>query len=138
MPLKQERQRRTITPPSIVFELLKEQLEIREAMRLKAGKLWNDSGLVFTNDIGGGLDADNVYQNFKKVLESAGLPNIRLHDLRHTAATMMLECGIDPVTVSVELGHYNAGFTLSQYGHSNTQMKRESAEKRDQFIKMIS
>ena len=62
-----------------------------------------------------------------KILKSAGLPHIRLHDLRHTFATLALQNGVDVKTVSSILGHYDTGFTLRTYTHVTTKMQEEAA-----------
>lgn len=63
----------------------------------------------------------------KKALNRAGCKNIRLHDLRHTFATLALQNGVDVKTVSSILGHYDAGFTLRTYTHVTTKMQEEAA-----------
>ena len=63
-------------------------------MRAKAGALWRETGIVFCNIYGGYLESSNLHDDFKRLLEKAALPNIRFHDLRHSAATILLgmEC----------------------------------------------
>jgi integrase len=136
VPLKNDRQRR-ITPPDTVFALLEKQKEEQEDNRLKAGKLWVETGLVFTNDIGSPLDGDTVYQVYKRFLSDNGLSDIRLHDLRHTAATLMLQNGIGIKTVQETLGHHSSAFTLDVYGHVTDKMNRDSADKMEVFIKGV-
>ncbi len=70
---------------------------------------------------------DSVTAIHNKILKSAGLPHIRLHDLRHTFATLALQNGVDVKTVSSILGHYDAGFTLRTYTHVTTKMQEEAA-----------
>jgi integrase len=68
--------------------------------RLRAGSLWQDSDLVFTSTIGTPLDVGNLtYRSFRPLLNGAGLPQIRFHDLRHTAATLLLGKGVHPKIV---------------------------------------
>ena len=64
---------------------------------------------------------DSVVNLHKKILNDAGLPHIRFHDLRHTFATLALQNGVDVKTVSSMLGHYDAGFTLRTYTHATRQ-----------------
>ena len=61
------------------------------------------------------MSPDSVLHMLQRVLNRAGLPRIRFHDLRHTFATMALQNGVDVKTVSSMLGHYSAGFTLDTY-----------------------
>ena len=63
-----------------------------------------------------------------RVLDRAGLPEIRFHDLRHTFATLALQTGVDVKTVSGMLGHFSAGFTLDTYAHVTTAAQRQAAE----------
>ena len=63
-----------------------------------------------------------------RVLNRAGLPEIRFHDLRHTFATLALQNGVDVKTVSGMLGHFSAGFTLDTYGHVTTAAQKKAAE----------
>jgi hypothetical protein len=63
-----------------------------------------------------------------RVLDRAGLPRLRFHDLRHTFATLALQNGVDIKTVSGMLGHYSAGFTLDTYTHVTTLAQTKAAE----------
>jgi integrase len=74
--------------------------------------------LVFRSHRGGPIqEARFVGRYFKPILESAALPNIRLYDLRHTAATLVLTAGISRKIVSEQLGHASVAFTLEVYSH---------------------
>jgi len=125
---KNDKQRR-LAPPLTVFRLLQEHKEQQAEKQAQALELWNNTGLVFTNEVGEALDPDAVYSAYKKLLAENNLPDIRLHDLRHTAATEMLRCGDNVNTVSQALGHFSAGFTLDTYGHVTEQMRRDSADR---------
>jgi len=125
---KNDKQRR-LAPPLTVFRLLQEHKEQQAEKQAQALELWNNTGLVFTNEVGEALDPDAVYSAYKKLLTENNLPDIRLHDLRHTAATEMLRCGDNVNTVSQALGHFSAGFTLDTYGHVTEQMRRDSADR---------
>ena len=73
---------------------------------------------MFPNTVGGIMIPDNfVKRHFKAMLRKAALPNIRFHDLRHTAATLMLSGGVNPKVVSEMLGHANISITLRVYAH---------------------
>jgi integrase len=85
--------------------------------RLRLGTLWQDAGLVFTSVKGTPLDVANLtYGSFRPLLERAGLPRIRFHDLRHTCATLLLR-NINPKVVQEMLGHANTSETIDTYGH---------------------
>lgn len=80
--LKNDKWRR-ITPADFVMELLRRQWSRQAGWRLRAGPAWEDSGLVFTNELGKHLSPYTVYHNFKRLAASIGLPEARVHDLRH-------------------------------------------------------
>ena len=134
--VKNDKQRR-ISPPLTVFNLLKDHKRKQAEKQLKAGQLWEKTDLIFTNDTGGPLDADAVYKAYKKLLADNALPNIRIHDLRHTAAALMLQNGDDIKTVQEALGHHSAGFTLDTYGHVTEKMKQDSAARMEAYIKSV-
>ena len=90
----------------------------QNAERLKAGNLWRDNDLVFCTYIGKPLDFRNLATaSFKPLLEKAGLPDIRFHDLRHTCATLLLSRGHHPKLVQELLGHASVAITLDRYSH---------------------
>lgn len=129
---------RTITAAASVIELLKRHRTQQIEARLKAGPLWHDNGFVFCNEVGEHLSPSTVYHNYKKIVASIGLPNARLHDLRHSYAVAALQAGDDIKTVQDNLGHHTASFTLDVYGHVTEDMNRASAGRMDGFIKSIS
>ncbi len=95
--------------------------------RLGAGAEWQDSDLVFCNTLGRPIESSNlVRRSFKPLLKSAGLPALRLHDLRHTAATLLLRKKVPSKVVSEMLGHSNIGITLNIYSHVLPDMQREA------------
>ena len=90
-------------------------------------KFAGDSEWVFPSPTGGPISPDSVLNMLHRVLDRAGLPHIRFHDLRHTFATLALQNGVDIKTVSGMLGHFSAGFTLDTYAHVTTSAQREAA-----------
>jgi integrase len=91
--------------------------------------------LVFTNTRGALVHPHVLSQSFERVARSAGLPRIRLHDLRHTHATLLLKAGIPLKVVSERLGHSTPAFTMSVYQHVLPGMQRDAA---DLFARLIS
>jgi integrase len=87
------------------------------AEKLKLGSAYADKGFVFTNEVGEPLDLDVPTKAFAGVARKAGLRGVRLHDLRHSAATWALAGGSDVRTVSALLGHSAPSTTLNVYGH---------------------
>lgn len=137
VPLKNDKWRR-ITPADSVMELLRRQWSRQAEWRLRAGPAWEDSGLVFTNELGEHLSPYTVYHNFKRLAASIGIPEARGHDLRHSYAVAAIKSGDDIKTVQGNLGHATASFTLDVYGHVTDQMQRDSAERMQKFIKSVS
>lgn len=135
-PLKSNKPR-TLSPAPHVMKVLREQRRKQAEWRMVAGsgwEPWKGVPLVFTNEIGGHLSDQTVYKHFKKIMASIGLPETRLHDLRHTYAVMSLQAGDDVKTVQEHLGHYTAAFTLDVYGHVTERMQKESAERMEAII----
>lgn len=128
---------RVITPAPWVMDYLNAHRVKQAEARLKAGPVWENSGLVFTDDVGHHLTISTVYNNFKKIVASIGCPNVRFHDLRHSYAVASIRAGDDIKTVQGNLGHATAAFTLDVYGHVTDQMKRASAERMEGFIKDV-
>ena len=88
------------------------------------------SDLIFTTARGEPINEEYmVKKHFKPLLREAGLPNIRLYDLRHTSATLALTVGVAPKVVSEQLGHASAAFTLDTYSHVLPHMQEEAASK---------
>lgn len=135
-PLKNDKAR-TITPAPWVMQVLKHHKAKQAEQRLLAGELWEDSGLVFTNELGHHLAIHTVYKDFKAVVASIGRPDARFHDLRHSYAVAAIRSGDDIKTVQGNLGHATAAFTLDVYGHVTDQMKRESAARMESYIKQV-
>lgn len=136
VPLKNDKAR-TITPAPWLMKKLLAHRRTQAEQRLKAGPLWEDSGLVFVDELGHHLDGGTVYQNFKRIAASIGIPDARLHDLRHTYAVTAIRSGDDIKTVQGNLGHATAAFTLDVYAHVTEDMKRASADRMESFIKDV-
>ena len=97
----------------------------------------NPMNLVFTNEFGGYLNPNTVYNHFKEVVTRIGAPDIRFHDMRHSYAVAALQAGDEVKTVLGNLGHATAAFTLDVYGHVTDQMKEESANRMERFIHSV-
>jgi integrase len=128
---------RTVSLGSKAMEVLRDHYERQQEERRAAGGLWIETGLMFTNATGGQLDPRNLLRDYKKLLHDAGLPMIRFHDLRHTAASLMLNLGIPVLVVSRILGHSRPSITLDVYGHLIPSAQAEVAEKMDELITPI-
>ena len=97
--------------------ILQDQFARLELMKAFAGNKWHEYGLVFPSLVGTPLEISNVRREFNKVLKKAGVPKIRFHDLRHTAASIMLSHKIPVVIVSKILGHSKPSVTTDIYYH---------------------
>jgi integrase len=128
---KSSRSRRTIALPTVAVTALRAHRVLQLEARLAAGGRWRDQGFVFASGIGTPLDPRNVTREFKSLLVAAGLPNIRLHDLRHSCATLLLAQGVNPRVVMETLGHSQVSLTLNTYSHVLPALQRDAAAKID-------
>ncbi len=95
-------------------------------------------GLVFTDTEGHPVRKSNLRRrSFEALLRRAGLPRIRLHDLRHTAATLHLSEGTHPRVVQEMLGHSSVALTLSVYSHVLPSLQREAAARMDALLASV-
>lgn len=129
---------RTISIAPFVVDTLRRVKHQQLENRLRYGESWEDSGFVFTNELGYHLSASTVYKSFKKVMQDIGSPETRFHDLRHSYAVASIRSGDDIKTVQENLGHATAAFTLDVYGHVTEKMKKDSAARMEQFIRAVN
>jgi integrase len=128
--LKTPRSRRTLDLDADAVAALAAHRDRQTFARQMLGEAYDDQGLVFASEIGTPLDPDNVSKRFKRALKAAGLPSeTRLHDLRHGAATMLLEAGETVPTVSEYLGHASPAVTMAIYAHAVPGSKKRAAQK---------
>jgi integrase len=125
--------RRTIGLTRAAVAALRAHWLRQQEERLALGPAWDASlDLVFSNIIGGAMDpARFVREHFKKALAKAGLPDIRFHDLRHTAATILLSHGVNVKVVSEMLGHADVATTLRTYAHVIPHMQQAAVDVMD-------
>lgn len=123
--------------PSVV-QLFRLQKIRQNTMRVEAGGNWTENNLVFTRADGGYFSSRTAYNSFKRVVQEIGAPDVRFHDLRHSYAVAAIKSGDDIKTVQENLGHATAAFTLDVYAHVTEQMKRDSAQRMEQFIQSVS
>lgn len=129
--------RRTVILGPITFEKVKKHSERLQQERIIAGDQWQENNLMFPSKVGTPIDPCNLYKRFRKLTNKAGLPGIRFHDLRHTAASIMLSNGVAPNIVSRRLGHSKPSVTLDIYGHLIPGMQREVADLMDVLVAPI-
>jgi integrase len=119
---------RSIQLTNTAAEALRTHRKRQNEERLRLGPLWEDHGLVFPSQKGTTMNAKNLTaRSFKPILERAGLPDIRVHDLRHTCATLLLFKGVHPKLVQELLGHATIAITLDTYSHVLQGMGNQTA-----------
>lgn len=110
--------RRRIRLPAYAVDALRRHKARQDEERALLGDEWEENDLVFANTIGRGLERQNLEpKNYYPLIERAGVPRIRFHDLRHTCATLLLRAGVHPKIVSEMLGHASIAITLDLYSH---------------------
>ena len=129
--------RRTIQLGEKTLETLRKQLEQCDLLRNHAGDCWEEHNLIFPSTAGTPLGGSNLSKDFKAQLEKAGVKKIRFHDLRHTAASLMLNHGVPVIVVSKILGHSKTSTTLDIYGHIIPVMQEEAARIMDEIVTPI-
>jgi integrase len=129
--------RRVIALGEGMINALRHHQTVLADERRAVGDHWVENDLVFPSTRGTPGDKHNLLKAFKRLLEAAGLPDIRFHDLRHTAATLLLQQGVNPKVVQERLGHADISMTLSVYSHVLPSMQEEAAEKVDELLTPI-
>ena len=99
--------------------------------RFLAGAAYGDVDLVFATGIGTPLEPGNVRRTWIWITAEAGLPRLRIHDMRHAMATIMLGQGVHPKIVSERLGHASVNITLDTYSHVLPGLQEAAAEQLD-------
>lgn len=126
---KTARSKRTIPLPAPLVQVLREHKARQEKERITAARLWQDSSCVFTTPIGTPIGPRNDDREFKKLLTRAGLPSVRLHDLRQTAASLLLAQNVPARVVTEILGHSQIALTMNTYSHVAPVVSREPADR---------
>lgn len=114
---KTKRSRRTIDLDDVTIDALLSWQASQIAERVELGEAYQDDGWVFCWEDGTPLEPTGISTRFSRRIANTGVPRIRLHDLRHTHATLLLRAGVAPHVVSQRLGHEKVSFTLEVYGH---------------------
>lgn len=134
---KSDKSRRVVKLPAVALHALRRHRAIQEQEQEWAAGAWREHGLVFTNTIGKPVDPRNLHDAFQELLKPTEeeiaakiepLSKIRFHDLRHSAATLLLAQGIPARVVMDILGHSQINLTLGTYSHVLPHMQDEAAE----------
>ena len=129
--------RRSVAIPPAVVASLRAHRARQAERRLRLGPAWQDHDLIFERGYRTVLHSNNVTHAFPRLVKGLNdtlpadeqLPVIRLHDLRHTAATLMLANGEHPRIVQERLGHSDVAMTLNRYSHVTETMQRDAADR---------
>jgi integrase len=132
---KTKASRRRITLPSVAIEGLRKHRIRQDQAKQQAGTKWIEKGLVFPNTLGNFLGPNHLLTMFQRVLDQAGLPHMRFHDLRHSAATILLTMGVHPKVVQELLGHSSITMTMDTYSHLLPSMQKEAMDGMDNLFK---
>ena len=125
---------RTLTLPQAAVEALRSQKTQQAKDRLAAGDRWQDGAWVFTTATGGLLFPSNVYRDYARIRNRAGVPHLPFHALRHSAVSVQIAAGVPLEIVSKKIGHKRLGLTADTYGHLLPEADQESAAAVDAFL----
>jgi len=127
---KTARSRRTVSLPQPLFNKLKAHKAKQAEQRLRSGSQWQAFDLLFCSETGTPHSIPNLtYRYFRPILEKAKLPQIRLYDLRHSHATLLLLADENPKIVAERLGHSTIVLTLDTYSHVLPTMQQQTTAK---------
>jgi integrase len=149
---KSERGRRMIVLPQVALSALQSHRSRQQRERELCGERWRETGMVFTTTIGTMLDQRNMLRTFYGILNTPDpadpepepakkrklLPRLRFHDLRHSAATLLLVQGVHPRYIMELFGHSSISVTMNIYGHVLDDMKRETARQTDAILSPVA
>lgn len=126
---KTEKSRRSIPLPGFALEALQAHWQKQQRIKKEAGEFWQEHDYVFCTPLGEHINpGHDMLDEFKSILKRAGLPNVRFHDLRHGAATLLLGMGTHPKIVQEWLGHHDIGTTMDTYSHVLPTMQEGAAK----------
>lgn len=124
---KSKSSRRTLQMPPEMETVLKELKKKRARMEIERADIFTRSPFVFVTEDGKPIRPTTLSKDFKEIAAAAGVPQMRLHDLRHTVTTYLLRAGLSPRAVQGVLGHKDARFTMKRYAHILDEDKKQAA-----------
>ena len=133
-PPKTRKGRRQVALPPFLALLLRDYRGEVETRHLLLGKCLTDKDFVFAHPNGAPLDPSTVTHAFHKLVYKAGLGGLRLHDLRHSYASLMLVAGVNVKAISQSMSHDNIGITLDTYSHLLPGVGKSAAERFDRLL----
>ncbi len=117
--------RRVITLEPTLLDALREHRARQNERRLALGEVWRDHGLVFASEVGTPIQGRNLLREYATLVRKAGVPDISIHGIRHTVATLAIGAGQDIRTLADLLGHSKTSVTTDIYAHVLPHRKRE-------------
>jgi len=129
---------RKITLGKSILEELQKHCILQEEIKADRGKLWRENNLIFSTGNGTPISHRNLSRDFYRIMNSTDLPRLRFHDLRHTAASLMINRGIPIVVVSRMLGHAKPSITLNIYAHCTSEYQYEAARVMEEITTPIA
>lgn len=120
--------------PAVTVAVLEEHRKRQEEERAALEPCWQDSGLVFTTTVGTVIEPRNLARVLDALILEAGVRRIRLHDMRHTCASLLLAQGVPARVVMEVLGHSQLGITMNLYSHVMPSALREAADAIDRVL----
>lgn len=126
--------RRSVALGASTLALLREHRREQLEARLRLGPAYEDHGLVFAREDGRPWSPDALDRAFRLACRRAGLEAVRVHDLRHTHATWLLEAGVHPRVVQERLGHSSVTLTLDLYSHVMPTLQRDAADRMERLF----
>lgn len=135
---KTAKSRRAIVLPELALLVLKQHRKSQLEHRLEMGELYDNQDLVFASEIGTALQHSNILRrSFKPLIEKAGVPQITIHQLRHSVATALISAGVSLKQVSEVLGHSSITVTGDVYSHVDISLKRETAHAMNEILSKV-
>ncbi|MFI9276043.1 tyrosine-type recombinase/integrase [Kitasatospora sp. NPDC052896] len=128
LPTKTHSSERRIALPTECLHSLEQHRDRQHQEREAAGAGWKASGYVFTRPDGNPIEGTTLTRHFNTLLRRAALRRIRFHDLRHSAATLLLEQGVELVVIKELLGHAHIGVTATVYAHVRLRLQRDAID----------
>ncbi|MGW7041252.1 tyrosine-type recombinase/integrase [Streptomyces avermitilis] len=128
LPTKTHSSERRIALPTPCLRSIQQHRSRQRQEREAAGKGWQVSGYVFTRPNGAPIEGATLTRHFNSILRQARIRRIRFHDLRHSAATLLLEQGVELVVIKELLGHAHIGVTATVYAHVRLRLQRDAID----------
>ena len=128
------RSRRAVSFSNEMADLFRQIRGAQLVQQVELGGAWHDSGFVFTDELGNPIDPGRVSKEFARVTKKASMQGFRLHDLRHTHASLLLAANVHPKIVSERLGHASVIITLDIYSHVKPGLQEDAAEKFSRIV----